>query len=466
MGELSFWPRSRQSRAALVWILVLAAAVRIAPIALHRFAPQQVFALDSQAYLVLGRALVETGRLERPGMRLEVAGELPNRLENPLATETFRTPGYPLLTGAVESVFGRRAAPLIWLQIVLGLAVVAACYLLGRRLIGHRVAALGAGLLSLDVGHVVYANMVMSDVPFAAAVAAGFVLAARAAGPRAAPAALGAGLLLSLATSIRPVGALLFVPLGGWLWARSGRPLLVLWLALGAMLFPTAWTLRNWAATGVPMLSTASYFNLYLFSAAKVKARGEGLSRQVAFRELGEAIDARLPEDDTRGWIEAYRDVGGAVYRAAPGAALWEAGISLAEMTLAPERRNLLRILGHPHGSDGVGAIGEGERSAAAVLGYLGGLKPFELAIVAAQLVWNAACWCLALVGTVHLWRSRQEAEAGLVTGVLGYHFLVSLMVSSARMRAPIAFLWYLLAANGLVCLWRRLRPAGRGAGP
>ena len=136
------------------------------PVAFHRFRPERVLTLDSPLYLELGRSLRERGTFQRTGPERDAA------VENPGPVEVFRTPGYPVFLALLGGT-PQRVAIAVCTQIALdalaaGLVVGIAGTLMPRRW------ALIAGLLSaVDIGHIVHANLVMTDTVFATLLMAG-----------------------------------------------------------------------------------------------------------------------------------------------------------------------------------------------------------------------------------------------------------------------------------------------------
>jgi hypothetical protein len=120
------------------------------------------------------------------------------------------------------------------------------------------------------------------------------------------------------------------------------------------------------------------------------------------------------------------------------------------ELTLAGERRNLLRLLGGPGGSDEVSALGEGPRDPRAMVGALMRGQPRVAGLVAVQLLWNALLLVAAGVGVVELARRRRYAEFGLFMLMLVVVLGPSLVVGNGRLRMPVSFVISLLGVYGV----------------
>jgi len=389
--------------------------------AVHGFEESRVTTVDSARYLELADQL-RHGR--GPGDR----------------PETFRTPGYPLLLALLSLLPGERLVWTLVLQCLLDLACVAAALAIGWRW-GSPLAGVVAGVIvAVDPTHVISANLVMSDVLCAAAVAGAFLLAER----PGRPAALASGLLLSAAVAVRPVVLLMTVPWAVLLTRRQRSRTVVVAAVLLALAFPTAWTLRNGLLTGRWTPSTAFELNLGLVWAPKVLARGEGGSVEEARRRL----QARGAVFDPGADATANRGIALAVAAEHPGATVVELFVSTAEMLLAGERKHALRLLGSERGSDRVGGVAEAVRSGDAP-SELSSFPPGELLLVAAQVVFNLAVLALAALGAGHLYRRGDTVRLGVVLASLAVVLGPSLVVASARMRIPVSFLLAVLAGIG-----------------
>jgi hypothetical protein len=466
----------RAGRRTLLVVLALAAAVRLAPVAWHHGDLARVSTADSVAYLELSRSLLERGTL----VRFPPAAEA--RLGNPWPTEVFRTPGYPALLAAVTWAGGSALAVAV-VQVLLDLVGVLLCAWIGARLFGTRVGLAAAALLAVDVGHAVYANMLMSDVPFALAVSASVGLVVRAVSPSRANEHVGrqhpgdgvgrghvdlllAGLASSVACAIRPLGALMGVPLAIYARWRGARRTGIGLLVAGSLAFPVGWVLRNYAENGVATLSNAYTFNLYLLGASKVKARAEGIAESTAYREVVAAAVAEVRARPPGEWDAALHAAGGWTFARYPAATVMEFSRGILEMAVGGERRMLLRLFGSSLGRDGPPGIDQGRRDLGSIVGYLGRAGVLEALMVLLQLFVNTAVAAAAVGGTWRLYRAGRSPEAFLIAALVAYFLLGSVTVASARMRLPVSFLVDLAAAS-LIAPWPVRRPStGRDDGP
>jgi hypothetical protein len=436
-------------------LVVLALGVRIAFVPCHRFAPERTLTPDSVAYLKLARSLADRGVFARGADAARLSPE------NPGTIEVFRTPGYAALLAAFTRLNVAPVPAVVSLQIVLDVVAVVFAFFLSLTLTPPRWASAVGLVLVIDVARVVYANMVMSDVVFTFLISAALYLVAGVIGRPGDLRILLAGVALTLATAVRPVGLLAVVPFGVFLGMRKASIRMVALFALTAMAFPLAWTVRNGTSTGQWVVSSAFDYNLCLVAAAKVKARAEGIPRAEAQWVLVDSAITLSPGSDPAARSAAFRRVGWQTLCRYPGATVREAVWSCLEITLAGERRNLLRLVGDPGGSDTVGAVGETARGPVASAAALARRGSLEAVLVTSQLVWNGVLWALALVGAVKLARYGRWAELLLFGLTLVVVLGPSLVVANGRMRMPVSPVVALLAIHGL---WTTVRHDRRTA--
>jgi 4-amino-4-deoxy-L-arabinose transferase-like glycosyltransferase len=432
--------RTLSSKALLV-VFITALLVRLLFCMCHRFEPQRVCTPDSRVYLELARNLGGEGRFVR--------GE-DFSLENPVEPETFRTPGYPLLVLLCAALPGDGLVLLVLLQILLGSAVAAGGGWIAGRIFSPAAGLLCGLLLAVDAGHVVYANMVMSDILFASLVlAAVLLLLVHRHRPHLGLLAV-SGLALTLSAAVRPLGAWLFLVAAVWLLVRKTSRRGVALFCLAALLFPAAWGVRNFSVCGSFSLSSAFHYNVYRVAAAKVLARSAGIPRWQAEKELVDKAVAEAPLRDMPALSRWFLDQALAIFKEHPGHTGAEAMFSFIEMSVAGERRNPLKLLGAGGGEDGVRTISDGRRSTADVVGSLGRAGPGALTLVLVQILFNILVLVFFLDGVRRWFALENRGFGGLLLGVLFYVLLVSLVVASARMRIPVSFILYGFAAYSL----------------
>lgn len=440
------------SSRALITVVVIAIALRLAFFPFHRFLPERVFTPDSAAYLELAVNLGEHGAFARSIETARVS------VENPVPFEVFRTPGYPLLLALLGWATRAVVPAVICLQVLIDTAMVALVFGMARTLMPPSWALVAGLLAATDIGHLVYTNMVMADTLFAFLLTAALWLLLQSAEKGRLAWPLGVGLIFTLAAAVRPVGTLAFVPGMLFLVRKRVGVRRIGTFALAALAFPAAWVVRNGIGAGVWSVSDAFDYNLCLVAAAKVKAAAEGIPRRESERSLVEQAIRASPGADLARRSAAFRAAGWGVLRSFPATAVRETFASLAEFAFAGERRNLLRLIGHRDGEDTVASIGETARDIGPVAGTLAHRGGFQLALVFLQIGWNALLWLAAVAGCVGLVRRGRWAELLLFGSMAVYVAGASLVVANARMRMPLVGILAVMAALGgesLVGSWR-----------
>jgi 4-amino-4-deoxy-L-arabinose transferase-like glycosyltransferase len=275
-------PRAPGSRALLVAILGLAAALRAGALLAERRLPLFLHhRLDAQMYDAAGRAIAGGDWL--------------------LGKEVFHSsPLYAYFVGLLYRLFGAGPYPVRVAQGILGVALVALLYGAARRLLGPRAApwiGLGAALYG---PFLFYETQLLADslAAFLAALLVLLVLRAMEERPRPARAWLGVGVVWGLLTIVRGTALLFFLPLVGAVLASRGgvRPVLrsLGALVLGGTLVVLPVTLRNWRVAGEPVLVT-DHGGLNFFV-------GNGPGANGTFRIPSEVPDAGNNPDQIRGF--------------------------------------------------------------------------------------------------------------------------------------------------------------------
>ena len=233
-------------RSPLLWLLVLALALRLAAGAWWqgRLRADTQFAFgDSQSYWSLAGAIAR--------------GE-PYVCGTP-DSAVFRTPGYPLVLAGLFLAFGGEPPVMAARAVgaVLGTLAVWGVYLLATRLFDRRTALAAAGIIAVYPGAIGMSVFVLSEAAFCPLLLAQLtasVIAWQSASTKVTVAmALAAGCLAGVATLVRP-SWLLFTPFAvtvGLLSGRNlGKHLYIGATALaGLMLVMMPWWIRNYRVT-------------------------------------------------------------------------------------------------------------------------------------------------------------------------------------------------------------------------
>lgn len=389
---------------------------------------------DSQEYLSLARHLGSSGHFVAPG--LSSAG---------FPADLNRTPGYPafLVAANLGGHIGLERSALVQ-SVLAALFVGALTYGLGRTL-GLRVGTVAGALLAIDFMTVINTPLILSDVPFAIFYSGGILLSAFGLASRRTAWAVAGGVILGLATLIKPIGLVAGVALViVWLVRpRAHSRGLAALLAMVVVVLP--WVVRNESRYGVLSVSSISALNLYVYNAFGVQHDGyvfsgdTGPGGNVANR-LTAGLRAQHPTV-SRLYSRMNSDALGTITSHLPKAVvqeLWGTGL----VTIGTGKQTLLRSTASSR------------------------LSPVITTLLPlAQVV---LVWVLAALGALVAWRRRLFARSGLGLVVLGVLFALLAAGGPAgygRYRLPVVPLQCTLAAIGIWALmgwWhaRRSEPA------
>lgn len=264
-------------------VLGLATALRLGVFLAAVSSPQRFWSLDDRDYIGLATHL-HAGYLTNAGSWFDAG--------------LRRPPVYPLVIRGVYDVFGRHYAPVIALQIVVGVATVGLVYWLAGLLLPHRAALLAALLLAIDPASIVFTNQLLTETLFAFLLTLATALIVLARRRESVGLIVAAGLILGAAVLTRPVAQYLPLLLVALLVVLAGsrrRMSLVLSAALfaGFAVPVGGWLARNHAKTGVATISTIDGYDMLHYRAvgALVESGMTGWdARQLTERELATRI--------------------------------------------------------------------------------------------------------------------------------------------------------------------------------
>ncbi|MEO8678755.1 MAG: glycosyltransferase 87 family protein [Vicinamibacterales bacterium] len=388
--------------------------------------------VDSADYLAQAHALVSDGAANN-------AKGLP---------DTVRTPGYPLFLAVFFAAqLGIRAA--VAVQHVIWIALTLATVLVCWRWSGHRVAAVAAGfVMAVDLPGVEAANLVLTETVSAAlllGVAWQVATLAGAEDNKVIARSIAAGVLIGVTALVRPIAALLGVPIALAIFliaSRRWRAVAATATLIASLVLPAIWTARNYRATGVATFSSISAINLLLFRAAGT----------LAIRDPG-GLDANFPA--RRRQLEAL----------ACDDAVAEYGRPCAEIstTLLAARYSRLAIpiiLHDPWAYTLVSAR-------ALVMIVLGGgattlARAIQVSEGTARLLCLAYTVPLALsaIAGLGFWWRRNRGVFWLLSLPVFYMIVTALGPEAySRFRVPVLPLYAMLSGGGVALAWERLRP-------
>jgi 4-amino-4-deoxy-L-arabinose transferase-like glycosyltransferase len=231
--------RPPSERAALLWILALALALRLGCILLAPLPPHEgVTRYDDNRYDALAWNLARGLGYQNSSGQLE----------------SKDPPLLPAMSAGLYRLLGHRRVPVYVVQALLSVMTVALVFALARRLFGRGAALLAAGLTAVNPDLVVFCNVLLTETVFVFLLCAAMLAWERARDePTVARWAL-TGTLLGLATLARPsaqllIGCVAAATVVGWRSRDRRRPAPLLLVGVAAFALTLApWTARNYLA--------------------------------------------------------------------------------------------------------------------------------------------------------------------------------------------------------------------------
>ena len=190
-----YWVGSYRNAILLILIIIVGGISKITLFFMVQADdPSRIFSPDSASYVNTARAFLKTGRFAIS----------PDRPDIP---QVVRTPGYPFFIASIFFFFGEKYPALIIVQILVSLGTIVVTYFIALKLWDHHIAVLSAFLLALDLPSFINSLQVLTETLFTFVVSltvfAGLCMLKDS--RHIALWALLYGILLSLATLIRPV---------------------------------------------------------------------------------------------------------------------------------------------------------------------------------------------------------------------------------------------------------------------
>ena len=391
--------------------------------ALLLFRSQPEIAFDSPSYIAQAQSLASSGR------SLNARGE----------PDTVRTPGYPLYLAAfLVTPLGIDGA--VAMQRLMWILMVAAVAWWTFGASGSNTAGVTAGLITaIDLPSVQAAGSVLTETLAAIVVAAAVWQAYRAAVLRSTLSGAIAGLLAGVAALVRPVAILvgaaiaIAILIAG---PRGWRGRLAAVIVIASLVIPAAWTVRNYARTGVVTFSSISSINLLQYRAAGT----------LAIRDPG-GVDANIQRRQAELEAAACRVVEARFARACD-----EVPITLRATVYSGLAMPI--ILGDP------AATAQQAARAFVMIMFGGGANMLSawtgISEASARLLafaYTVPLFMLAVAGAIY-WRRIDRLAAALMIVTIACLVGLSLGVEAySRFRVPFLPLYALLAGGGAATL-------------
>jgi 4-amino-4-deoxy-L-arabinose transferase-like glycosyltransferase len=418
---------------------------------------------DAQHYVLLGRNIL-------------LLGEYSRRSEAPYVADAFRTPGYPLFAGALDIIGG---AVLIYLiQALLQAITCIVIFSITKKLFGDKAALIASLLCATDVMCAVLNFQAMSEVVYVFLLSiSALVLLPCILGKvkgRASSFLFG-GLLLGLATHVRPAG--LYLPLvyviailAVGLLKKLYQQCLVnaILVISGSMLLLMPWIVRNWVVFGMPRLTTNDTIVLVYFAGAGAYQFHHEVDLQTAQRMITQEFGLRPPQEMWNSWTSDFsqkemddqaRSVMPAILGKYPLDLIKASAIGILKASVSHNTGDLAFMLGKEWRGPELGRVLRFDPVAISRLfgNHIGLILVFTWEVLHAALV-------LMLAGFGLLWivRIREQRMMGFILLFLVSFFVGILGISGleayARFRSPIMPLAYVAAGTALAMIFSAAR--------
>lgn len=261
----------------LLSILFLALVIRVAlaiPVFVDMSRTQACY--DAVSYDLLARHTLE-------GKGFSVSFEAPYEPNSTI------TPGYPLFLSAVYIFAGYSRLAVILIQIIINLALLVVIYSFIKDRFGVKAAFWGGLFFTLDINMVIFLSQLTTETLFTMVLVALLLLLIRFVEDKRIVTSIWSGVLLGLATLIRPIALYFSVPILAFFfltkinWQKLAGWVIILVVQIACI---TPWVIRNKAVFGEAFYTTISDVNLLQYQVAPLKAALEHKSRTQAQKEL------------------------------------------------------------------------------------------------------------------------------------------------------------------------------------
>lgn len=379
--------------------------------------------------------------------------------------DTFRTPGYPLFIALFYALFGEAPWVVLLSQAFVDLATMYVIFKIGQLVFTERVGLIAAALFACDTNTMFATTTLLTETLFVCVLMTGLYCYLRALLRFELASACFGGLLLALATLIRPVAEYFFVILivFALVWMTGTvksrlKTAAILSLAFALAIAP--WAYRNYALYDTPSLSSIQGENLLFWQVTYVRTWETG--------RTPEDIEAEFrAEAASRGYVD-----GGNPFTNA--AIAQEIAVEyITSHPLVYGSRLMTGIL-HTFTNLGTGGIVKtlgftptylppevmfsSESELHLVSRFFATKTPLEIAIGMLVLAMLIAHYSAFALGAVTLLASRRFAILILFCIAIAYFAVTSGPIGLARFRLPVTPLYLLVGSVFIEHLLQRIR--------
>lgn len=382
----------------------------------------------------------------------------------------LRTPGYPVFVAAFYALFGTEPWPVLLLQTFIGVGSLLLLYILTKRILSRRAALLAALLYAVEPHTVMYCSTLLTDTLFTFLFLASVVALLHGLQRKQIGLTVGGGLLLGLATLVRPVvqffpavAVAIIAIYAGLKWRFRLAAAATFIVAFVLVLSP--WLVRNRAAYGHASLSSIEGRNLLLYNAtyAEVAKTGKPVDQvRAEFRqqaaEMG-AYETGNPFDESR----VYRDVALRYITSNLRYYIPRHLMGAVNMYLNLATKQVAQYLGletNPLPFDFFASPG----ILGSVLGFFAVKSVPEIVIGLTIGLFLLVCYMAFLVGGASMLRGKQVRLLAILLVVILYFTALTGVVGLARYKQPIVPFYLPVSAHGLLVAfdWYRRRRHSR----
>lgn len=234
---------------------------------------------------------------------------------SPYTPETTVTPGYPIFLAGIYAVFDNSTIAVVLFQIVINVILILIVFLFVKKRFGDTAALISGAILTLDFNTALFTTQLTTETLFTFLFISSILFLVEFVEQGRLRYALFSGILIGLATLVRPitlflgVPLLLFIILSKLSWRKIAGWAIVIAVQLACI---TPWIIRNKIVFDEYFYSTVSDMNLMRYHAVPLKASLENKPLDLASKEL---VESALGGKTCRNDAEYFRLTGAGARR-------------------------------------------------------------------------------------------------------------------------------------------------------